>query len=111
MGKRLASALALAALAACSAPPERLTKDERTVIAYNDSGEAWRGVEIWVNTHYRVTRDAIEPGERFVAPLETFVAGFGQRFHPADHVSGIELRATDASGDPVRVVWGDGRRQ
>jgi hypothetical protein len=78
---------------------------------YNDSGEAWRGVEIWVNDHFRITRESIEPGERFVAPLETFTAGFGQRFDPAQHVSGIEVTATDAAGNPVRLVWGNGRRR
>jgi hypothetical protein len=110
MRSRLA-ALALATLAACAGPPERLSIADGTITLYNDSGEAWRDVEIWVNDHFRVTRGAIAPGERFAAPLETFVAAFGQRFDPAQHVSGIEVTATDASGDPVRLVWGRGRRR
>lgn len=101
----------LAALAACSGPPERLSIEDRTITVVNDSGEAWNGVEIWVNDHYRVTRGTIAAGERFIVPLETFVAGFGQRFDAAQHVSGIELTATDASGDPVRLTWGEGRRR
>jgi len=98
-------------LAACSTPPERLTLEGRTITIFNDSREAWKAVEIWVNDHYRVTRETIVPGERFVVPLESFVAGFGQRFRREQHVSGIEVTATDASGDPVRLVWGTGRRR
>ena len=97
--------------AACSTPPERLTLEGRTITILNDSDEGWKAVEIWVNDHYRVTREAIAPGERFAVPLESFVAGFGQRFRAGQHVSGIEVTATDASGDAVRLVWGTGRRR
>ena len=112
--KRLAAivvAAALASAAACSEPPERLAVRDRAVVVFNDSGEAWTGVEIWVNDHYRVTRDRIAADERFVAPLQAFVAGFGQRFTATTNVTGVELTATDESGDPVRVTWGEGRRR
>ena len=97
--------------AACSTPPERLTLEGRTITVFNDSGEAWKAVEIWINDHYRVRRDTIVPGERFAVPLDSFVAGFGQRFRREQHVTGIEVTATDASGDAVRLVWGAGRRK
>jgi hypothetical protein len=103
--------LAVALAAACSTPPERLMLEGRTITVYNDSGEAWKNVEIWVNDHYRVTRDTMAPEERFVVPLESFVAGFGQRFTRNQQVGGIEVTATDASGDAVRLVWGNGRRR
>jgi hypothetical protein len=106
-----ACTIAAALCGACSAPPERLTLEGRTITVLNDSGEAWKGVEVWVNDHYRVTRDVMAPDERFVVPLESFVAGFGQRFPRAQRVNGIEVTATDASGDPVRLVWGSGRRR
>jgi hypothetical protein len=96
---------------ACSPAPERLTLEGRTITVFNDSGEAWKGIEIWVNDHYRVTRDTMLPGERFVVSLESFVAGFGQRFRSDQRVTGIEVTGTDASGDPVRLVWGTGRRR
>ena len=111
MRSTLPAAAAILALAACSGPPERLSIEDRTITVYNDSGEAWNGVEIWVNDHYRVTRAAIASGERFIVPVETFTAGFGQRFDPAQAVGGIEVTATDASGDPVRLTWGTGRRR
>ena len=111
MRSKLAVLLIVAAGAACSSPPERLVLEGRTITIFNDSGEPWRDVEVWVNDHYRVTRGAIAPGEKFVVPLETFVAGFGQRFTRNQRVSGIEVTATDAGGDPVRLVWGTGRRR
>jgi hypothetical protein len=96
---------------ACSSPPERLTLEGRMITIYNDSSEPWKAIEVWVNDHYRVTRDMMAPGERFVVPLETFVAGFGQRFARNQQVTGIEVTATDQSGDPIRMTWGTGRRR
>ena len=103
--------LALVLVAACSPRPERLTLESRQITIYNDSGEPWKAVEVWVNDHYRVTRDTIAAEERFVVPLESFVAGFGQRFTRNQQVTGIEVTATDGSGDPVRLTWGNGRRR
>jgi len=96
---------------ACSTPPDRLALQGRTITVFNDSGEAWKGVEIWVNDHYRVTRETIVPDERFQVSLESFAAGFGQRFPRNQSVGGIEVTATDESGDPVRLVYGSGRRR
>ena len=110
MRSKLAVALALVACA-CAPRPERLTIEGGVIRVFNDSGEAWNGVEIWVNDHYRVTRETIAAGERFVVPLESFVAGFGQRFRRDQRVTGIEVTATDQSGDAVRIVWGEGRRR
>ena len=102
--------VALAAVA-CSDPPQRLVLEGRTITIYNDSGEAWKGMEVWINDHYRVTRDTVAPEERFVVPVDNFVAGFGQRFPRNQPITGIEVTATDDSGDRVRLVWGNGRRR
>lgn len=110
MRSKLVLALAAATLA-CRPAPEPLHIEGRTLTVWNNSSEPWERVEIWVNDHYRVTRDAIAPAERFAVPLETFVAGYGQRFARTQHVTGVEVTATDASGDPVRLVWGQGRRR
>ena len=104
-------AVAVLSMSACAPRPERLTIEGRTITIYNDSGETWKAVEVWVNDHYRVTREAMAPEERFVVPLESFVAGFGQRFARNQQVTGIEVTATDESGDPVRLTWGNGRRR
>ena len=46
----------------------------------NRSSRDWTNVEIWLNTYYRVTTSSVPAGGRLQAPLDTFVAGFGQRF-------------------------------
>jgi hypothetical protein len=111
MRSKLMLLVALASVGGCAPAPERLTLEGRTITVYNDSGEAWKSVEVWVNDHYRVTRPEMAPDERFVVPLESFVAGFGQRFERNQRVAGIEVTATDESGDPVRLTWGTGRRR
>ena len=111
MGSKLVLLAGLLCTTACAPQPERLTLEGRTITVYNDSGEAWQSVEVWVNDHYRVTRERIAAEERFVVPLEAFVAGFGQRFARNQQVTGIEVTATDESGDPVQLTWGIGRRR
>jgi hypothetical protein len=111
MRSKLVAFAMLLCTAGCTPRPERLTLEGRTITVYNDSGEAWKSVEVWVNDHYRVTRPAMAAEERFVVPLESFVAGFGQRFARNQQVTGIEVTAVDESGDPVRVTWGTGRRR
>lgn len=111
MRSKLILLVLLLVVGACSPPPERLKLEGRQITIYNDSGEPWKAVEVWVNDHYRVTRDTIAAEERFVVPLESFVAGFGQRFARSQQVTGIEVTATDESGDPVRLTWGNGRRR
>ena len=95
----------------CRATPEQLTVQGRTITVFNDSSEAWNSIEVWVNDHYRATRETMAPGERFVMPVDRMTAGFGQRFTSNQQITGIEVTATDASGDPVKIVWGNGRRR
>ena len=46
----------------------------------NQTAQDWASVEIYLNTYYRVTTSTIRAQGRFQAPLDVFVAGFGQRF-------------------------------
>ena len=41
-------------------PPERLVIQDRAITVFNDSGEAWTGVEIWVNERYVVHLPKVE---------------------------------------------------
>jgi hypothetical protein len=80
-GAVLLSAVAAFAAASCSKPPGDPMKLERNLLTVtNQSSKDWTGVEIWLNTYYRVTAPSVAAGSRFQAPLDTFVAGFGQRF-------------------------------
>jgi hypothetical protein len=111
-----ASTVALAGLTLLSgcraAPAPALSLDEGRLIVLNQTGREWREIEIWINDHYRVTVATIAPGGRFVAPLNTFVAGFGQRLDPGRQpVRGVELTGRDETGASVKLVWGEGRRR
>jgi hypothetical protein len=82
LDRRLIGCVVVAALAAgCNKVPIDPLKLERNMLTVsNQSGQDWRSVEIWLNTYYRVTTSSVPAGGRFQAPLDTFVAGFGQRF-------------------------------
>jgi hypothetical protein len=61
-------------------------------------------VEIWLNTYYRVTAASIPAGSRFQAPLDTFVAGFGQRFDfRRAQVHDLRLTATLPDGRALEI--------
>jgi hypothetical protein len=100
-------------LQSCSGePPKAIIVDARAITVVNHSQESWENVEIWLNDHYRVTRPRMRAGERFGVPLNAFVAGFGQRFVPGRQVvRGVEVTATTAKGQAVRLVFGEGRRR
>jgi hypothetical protein len=61
---------------------------------------------VTVNAYYRGVSPKLSAGGRLEAPLASFVTGLGQRFDTArEHVSRVEVRATDASGNPVVLDW------
>ena len=75
--------LALATLGAAGCtkiPVEPLLLERNMLTVSNQSATDWTNVEVWLNTYYRVTTSSVRAGSRFQAPLDTFVAGFGQRF-------------------------------
>ena len=78
----ISAALAVAlAGASCRKIPDEPMKLERNLLTVtNQSGNDWSAVEVWLNTYYRITTSSIPAGGRFQAPLDTFVAGYGQRF-------------------------------
>jgi hypothetical protein len=97
---------------ACRPAPDPIRVEGRAVVVENRSDEAWRDVEVWVNDHYRVSSPVLAARGRFVAPLDTFVAGFGQRFDGRrQRIRGIEVTARTQAGRSVRLVWGAGRRR
>jgi hypothetical protein len=108
----LLAALASVLAGACREPIAPLVVDAHEVVVTNTTASAWTGLEIWVNDHYRVTASRLEPDGRLHAPLDTFVAGFGQRFDPRRQtVRGVEVTATSDTGERVRLAWGEGRRR
>ena len=110
--RALAAAAALGMLAGCSEEREPIVVAQSTVTIENQTSSEWTGVEIWVNDHYRVTAPSVSARQRLVVPLSTFVAGYGQRFDRArGSVFGVEVTAKTSGGEPVRLIWGKGRRR
>jgi hypothetical protein len=102
----LGSALiAAAAGAACHRVPEEPLKLERNMLTVtNASSSDWSNVEIWLNTYFRVTTSAVPAGGRFQAPLDTFVAGFGQRFDfHRMQIKDVRLNAKLPDGKPLEI--------
>lgn len=98
-------AFALAAAAACSQPPaDPLQLDRNILTVDNRSSSDWNDVEIWLNRYFRVTVKQIPAGSRFQAPLDTFVAGFGQRFNfHSMQVKDLRLTAKLPDGKPLEI--------
>jgi hypothetical protein len=99
-------AVALGAVdAGCRKPPEDPLKLERNMLTVtNQSGNDWSGVEVWLNTYYRITTSSIPAGGRFQAPLDTFVAGYGQRFDfRRTQIKDLRLTAKGPDGKPFEL--------
>jgi hypothetical protein len=76
------------------------------LVIENQSKVEWRDVSVTLNAYYRGVAPRVAAGGRLEAPLAGFTTGLGQRFDTArEHVSRVELRATDASGQPVVLDW------
>jgi hypothetical protein len=76
------------------------------LVIENQTRSPWKDVSVTLNAYYRGVSPALAAGGRLEAPLANFVTGLGQRFNTArEHVSRVEVRATDASGRPVALDW------
>jgi len=97
--------LLIAILSACSAPPpDPIRLEGNLMTVENRTAQDWQHVEIWLNQYYRVTTPSIPAGGRFQAPLDAFVAGFGQRFDfRRAQIRDLRLTATAAGGAPVEL--------
>ena len=103
---RAAAAIAaLAIISGCSKPPQEPLKLEGNLLTVdNRSPQDWNGVEIWLNTFYRVTTSSIPAGGRFQVPLDAFVAGFGQRFDfRRAQIRDLRLVAKQSDGRPLEL--------
>ena len=86
--------------AGCSKPhvdPIQLEKNLVTVD--NRSDQDWTNVEIWINRQFRATVPKIVKGQRFQAPMNLFVTGYGQRFNFGRmQITDVRLNARRADG-------------
>jgi|SRR5438093_9090122 len=91
--------------AGCGKPAQDPLQLDRNVLTVdNRSSSDWNNVEIWLNTYYRVTTSSIPAGGRFQAPLDAFVAGFGQRFDfRKAQIVDLRLTAKLPDGKPLEL--------
>ena len=102
-----AAAILAAALVAASCserPTDPLQLDRNILTVDNRTSTDWTNVEIWLNTYFRLTTKSIPAKSRFQAPLDTFVAGFGQRFNfHSMQVKDLRLTAKLPDGQPFEL--------
>ena len=100
-----AAIAAFTVIAGCSQPPQEPLQLEGNLLTVdNRSTQDWNGVEIWLNTFYRVTTSSIPAGGRFQVPLDAFVAGFGQRFDfRRAQIRDLRLVAKQSDGRPLEL--------
>ena len=89
----------------CSKPPvDPLRLDGNRLTISNQTAEPWANVEIWLNTYYRVTVPSIAAGERFQVGLDSFVAGYGQRFdYRRRQITALRLNGKRPDGTPFEL--------
>jgi hypothetical protein len=76
------------------------------LVIENQTKMEWRDVSVVVNAYYKGVAPRVSAGGRLEAPLAGFVTGLGQRFDTGrEHVTRVEVRATDAAGKPVALDW------
>src|SRR5688572_15931680 len=89
-----------------SVPHEPITIEAGMVVVENQSEREWRNVVVTVNDHFHGGARSLAAGSRLNAPLSQFATSGGQRFDRGrQSVFKFEVKATDASGEPVRLEW------
>ena len=104
--RAIAIGLVSVAAVGCSSKPaaDPLQLDGNMLTVDNRTSREWTNVEIWLNTYYRITTPSIPAGSRFQAPLDVFVAGFGQRFDfRRAQVKDLRLNAKLPDGQPFEL--------
>ena len=106
IGLLLAGVAGALLLAACRAELPPIRQHGSWIVVENQTKSAWKNVSVTINAYYRGVSPALSAGGRLEAPLGSFVTGLGQRFNTArEHVMSVEVRATDAAGNPVALDW------
>jgi len=92
--------------AGCHAALPPIRQRGAWLVIENQTASPWKEVSVTLNAYYRGVSPTLAAGGRLEAPLANFVTGLGQRFNTArEHISRVEVRATDAAGNPVVLDW------
>jgi hypothetical protein len=92
-----------ASTAACSQRTRpALNLDGNRLTIYNDTDETWSNVEVILNQHFHIQPKDIAPDGIVQAPLDIFVAGYGQRFNfKTMQITDLRLKAKRPNGEPI----------
>jgi hypothetical protein len=102
----LATAVLLLCAAGCQAELPPIRQRGAWLVIENQTASPWKDVSVTLNAYYRGVSPALAAGGRLEAPLAGFVTGLGQRYDTRrEHISRVEVRATDAAGNPVALDW------
>jgi hypothetical protein len=110
MKRLLVLAIVVCAAVGAAACSERtrpaLNLDGNRLTIYNDSDETWSNVEVILNQHFRIQPNDIEPDGIVQAPLDIFVAGYGQRFNfKTMQIKDLRLTAKRPNGEPIELHY------
>ena len=95
---------AMASACSSSPPIEPMSLKGGMLTVDNRTKQNWANVEVWLNTHYRMQFRDIPAGGRMQAPLDFFVAGFGQHFNfNKQQVRDLRLTAKLPDGKALEV--------
>lgn len=96
-----------AGAAACTEPTRpALNLDGTRLTIYNDTDETWSDVEVILNQHFRIQPNDIAPDGIVQAPLDIFVAGYGQRFNfKTMQITDLRLKAKRPNGEPIELRY------
>jgi hypothetical protein len=94
-----------AVVAGChTVEPEPMQLERNLLTVDNRSSQDWNNVEIAVNYYYRIRTPKVAARSRFTATLDTFAAGFGQRFDwRKAQIRDLKLTATLPDGTPLEL--------
>lgn len=107
---RAGAVLGILGLAACSEIQEPIVVEDGSVTIQNLSDSDWKDVRITVNDHFNGGVRSLAAGQRLNAPLSQFQSGLGYRYDRARMSPyKVEVTATDAGGNPVKLFWGENR--
>lgn len=96
----------LSAAAACEKRRDPIVIKEGILTVENQTATEWRNVRVVINEHFFGGTTSLAAGGRLDAPLGQFQTGFGQKFDRSRmSVQKVEVTATDAEGNPVRLEW------
>ncbi len=100
----LGGMIAAATIGCGSERKEPLRLEGNLLTVDNQTSQDWNDVQIYLNGYFRVSYPMIRANSRFQAPLDVFVAGFGQRFDfRRMQIRSLKLTATLPDGKPLEL--------